>query len=109
MPKEWKNANVTAIHKSGNKSCVENYRPISVTSICCRLMEKNIRNEIVKYLEKNNLISKYQHGFRKGRSCTTQLLECIEDWTKSLEEHCDVDIIYLDFKAAFDKVPHKTS
>ena len=107
LPKQWKYANVTPIFKTGKKSSVENYRPISVTSICCRAMEKIIRNAIVNHLETNNLLSEFQHGFRKGKSCTTQLLECIEDWTKILDENNQLDVIYLDFKAAFDKVPHK--
>ncbi len=70
-------------------------------------MEKIIRNALVDHLENNNILSPYQHGYRKGRSCITQLLECVEDWTSAIDEHNDVDIIYLDFKAAFDKVPHK--
>jgi len=107
LPTQWKQANVTAIFKAGKKTSVENYRPISVTPICCRLMEKIIRNTLVNHLEQNNILSKNQHGFRKAKSCSTQLLECIEEWTQSLDENHEVDIIYLDFKAAFDKVPHK--
>ena len=107
LPREWKLANVTAIYKSGKKTSVDNYRPISVTSICCRIMEKIIRNAIVDHLEVNKFLSQYQHGFRKGRSCVTQLLECIEDWTAAIDDNREIDIIYLDFKAAFDKVPHK--
>ncbi|XP_053391036.1 uncharacterized protein LOC128553869 [Mercenaria mercenaria] len=70
-------------------------------------MEKIIRNAIVQHIENSDKLSNHQHGFRKGRSCTTQLLECIGDWTTAIDEKYDVDIIYLDFKAAFDKVPHK--
>ena len=70
-------------------------------------MEKIIRNAIVNHLENNNILSKFQHSFRKGKSCTTQLLECIEDWTTILDENNELDVIYLDFKAAFNKVPHK--
>ena len=70
-------------------------------------MEKIIRNAIIDYLETNNIISENQHGFRKGRSCITQLLECLEEWTSGLDNKYGFDIIYLDFMAAFDKVPHK--
>ena len=59
------------------------------------------------YLENNKLISVSQYGFRKGRSCVTQLLECTEEWLKHLDCNGEIDIIYLDFKAAFDKVSHK--
>lgn len=107
LPNEWKNANVTAIFKKGQRTKPENYRPISVTSICCRLMEKLIRDAIVDHLERNNLITNVQHGFRKKHSCVTQLLECIEEWTESIDQGHDIDIIYLDFRAAFDKVPHR--
>ena len=89
---------------SGSKFKVENYRPISVTSKFCGLMEKIIRNALVNYLENNN---KFKHGFRKSKSCTAHLLECIEDWTSTLDEINELDIIYSDFKAAFDRVPHK--
>jgi hypothetical protein len=82
LPREWKEANVTTIFKAGNKNNVANYRPISVTSIICRIMEKIIKSAIVNHLEENNLLSIYQHCFRKGRSCITQLLECIEDLSK---------------------------
>ena len=95
LPYRWKLANVTPIYKTGNKAKAENYRPISVTSICCRIMEEN------------NLINTNQHGFRKKRSCITQLLETIEDWNKKLDDRYEIDVAYMDFKAAFDKVPHK--
>ena len=107
LPQEWKEANVTAIFKAGSRKKAENYRPISITSICCRIMERLIRNVIVEHLESNNILSSQQHGFRQGFSCTTQLLECMEDWTQSIDEGKQVDVIYLDFKAAFDKVPHQ--
>ena len=107
LSKQWKSANITPIHKSGPKHKPENYRPISVTSICCRVMERIIRNVIMEHLEGNNLLHINQHGFRKGRSCTTQLLECIEDFTNSLDDRREIDIIYLDFKSAFDRVPHQ--
>ena len=107
LPEQWKQANLTPVSKSGKKDRVKNYRPISVTSIICRAMEKTIRNAIIDYLENNNIISENQRGFRKGTSCITQLLECLEDWTSGLDNKKDFVIIYFDFKAAFDKVLHK--
>ena len=62
---------------------------------------------IMEHLEGNNLLHINQHGFRKGRSCTTELLECIEDFTNSLDDRRETDIIYLDFKSVFDRVPHQ--
>ncbi len=107
LPDIWKTANVTSIYKASKRTLAENYRPISITPICCRLLEKIIRNKLVQHLADNKLISIFQHGFRQGYSCITQLLESIEDWTESIDNGKDVDIIYLDFKAAFDKVPHQ--
>ena len=70
-------------------------------------METILRDEIVSHLEGNNLISSDQHGFRSGRSCITQLMESIHDWVDSLENKQPVDVVYLDYKKAFDSVPHE--
>ena len=69
-------------------------------------MERLIRDHIVDHMTKNNFFSPEQHGFIKGKSCNTQLLEILEDLTEALDAGKDVDIIYLDFQKAFDKVPH---
>ena len=103
----WKKANVTALFKSGERKLPENYRPICLTSVVCKLMERIIRNKIVDHMESNNLFAKQQHGFRAGRSCTTQLLEFMEEVTEAIDRGEEVDVIYLDFAKAFDKVPHK--
>ena len=70
-------------------------------------METIIRDEIVLYLENNNLFSIEQHGFRSGRSCTTQLMETVHDWTESLDNKNPVDVAYFDYRKAFDSVPHE--
>ena len=70
-------------------------------------MEKIIRDAIVKHMTENDLFSKAQHGFIKGKSCVTQLLEFLEDITQAIDNGEDVYIVYLDFCKAFDKVPHK--
>ena len=70
-------------------------------------MERIIRNKIVDHMESNNLFAKQQQGFRAGRSCTTQLLEFMEEVTEAIDRGEEVDVIYLDFAKAFDKVPHK--
>ena len=98
LPSIWKQGNVTAIFKSGSKTKPENYRPISLTSVPGKLLERLIRDILVKHMEENNLFSKAQHGFMTGRSCSTQLLELMEELTETLDSNGDVDIIYLDFK-----------
>ena len=70
-------------------------------------MERIIRNKIVDHMESNNLFAKQQQGFRAGRSCTTQLLEFMEEVTEAIDSGEEVDVIYLDFAKTFDKVPHK--
>ena len=107
IPEIWKEANITAIFKKGDKSKPENYRPISLTSILIKVLEKEIRKAIVAHMDRNNFFSKFQHGFRSGFSCVTQLLKAIDDWTKFLDNRKQVDVIYFDFKKAFDTVPHK--
>ena len=107
LPAEWKIANVTALFKSGERQLPENYRPISLTSVVGKLLERIIRNEIVNHMESNNLFAEEQHGFVAGRSCTTQLLEFMEEITEAIDRGDSVDVIYLDFAKAFDKVPHQ--
>ena len=72
----------------------------------CKLLERLIKNHLVDFLVKNKLINPSQHGFLKARSCLTNMLCFLEDVTKWLDEGSPVDIIYLDLKKAFDKVPH---
>ena len=107
LPYQWKEAHVIALFKKGNKRSPNNYRPVSLTSICCKILETFIRNEIVKSLEDQGLIHKDQHGFRGGRSCCTQLLEVMEVWTGWYDLGLPWDAIYTDFSKAFDSVPHE--
>jgi hypothetical protein len=69
-------------------------------------MEKIIRDVLIDYMEENGFFTKHQHGFRKGRSCATQLIEVMEQWTEDDKKN-SIDVIYLDFQKAFDPVPHK--
>ena len=107
VPDDWKLANVTPIFKKGTKSVPKNYRPVSLTSQVCKLMESLIRDAIITHLRKHNLIVESQHGFTKGRSCLTNLLTFLEEVTKAIDQGIPVDVIYLDFSKAFDKVPHQ--
>ena len=103
----WKLANVSAIFKQGEKQKPGNYRPISLTSVPGKIVEKILRDTVIHHMTTNNLFSSAQHGFIKGKFCTTQLSEFLEDVSQALDEGEDVDVIYLDFKKAFDKVPHR--
>ena len=82
-------------------------RPVSLTSICCKLLEHIIYSHIFSHLKQHNILCDQQHGFRSGRSCETQLIITINDLAKSLDEGTQTDVIFLDFSKAFDKVCHK--
>ncbi len=107
LPEDWRSGIITAIHKKGSKAKVENYRPISLTCIACKLMESIIRDKIMHHFNINNFFSKKQYGFIKGRSSTLQLLNVLDKWTTYLEEGGRIDAVYTDFEKAFDKVSHK--
>jgi hypothetical protein len=107
VPQSWKYANVLPIHKKGSKQLADNYRPISLTSVLSKILEKLVKESILTHLLSYNLLSKEQFGFRNRRSCILQLLEVMDSWTALLDDGQPVDVIYLDFKKAFDTVPHQ--
>ena len=107
VPKRWKEAEVIPIFKKDARSDPNNYRPVSLTATCCKIMETVIRDSLLSYLENNNMISDNQHGFRPNRSYVTQLLEVIHDWSQALDKASCVDVIFLDYSKAFDSVPHE--
>ena len=106
LPDVWKTASVTPIFKKGDKLDVNNYRPISLTPIVTKIMERIIVTNMYRFCAQHNIIPKTQHGFMPGRSVVTNLLTCINDWTLALNNNHPIDVIYLDFSKAFDKVPH---
>ena len=105
LPDIWKTAKVTAIHKKGLKCDAQNYRPISLTCILCKVFEKTIRSHVLKHFEP--FIHSSQHGFLNGKSCLSNLLNCFDKIDELLANDTDIDILYLDFQKAFDTVPHK--
>jgi ribonuclease P/MRP protein subunit RPP40 len=107
VPVDWKKANVTAMYKKGRRETAGNYRPVSLTSHVGKVLESIIPDSIVNHLDRNKLIYNTQHGFVKGRSCLTNLLEFLEDVTEYVDQGSPVDAIYLEFQNAFDKVPHQ--
>nr|VZH99437.1 unnamed protein product [Spirometra erinaceieuropaei] len=107
LSSDWKSATITPLFKSGNRASANNYRPVSLTSICCKIMEKIIKKALMRFLEQHHLLSDAQHGFQSGRSCLTNLLFTLERWTKARDEGNVVHAIYIDFKEAFDSVPHQ--
>jgi len=106
VPEDWRNASVVPIFKKGNRKSVGNYRPVSLTSLVCKVLEKLVKQNVQIHLDRHNLLRDTQHGFRSQRSCLTNLLEFIEYVTKEVDNESRMDVVYLDFSKAFDKVPH---
>ena len=104
LPFDWKLANVVPVHKKGDKSNVENYRPISLTSLIMKVFEKCIRDELLSLC--SHRIHPSQHGFLPNRSCTTQLIPFIDKISLGLNNNVRTDVVYFDFAKAFDSVNH---
>ena len=107
VPSEWKEENITQLFKKGSRKKPDNYRPVSLTSVVCKLLETLIRDHMVEFLVKHKLINTCQHGFLKARSCLTNLSCFFEEIAKCVDDGSPVDVVYLDFQKAFDKVPHQ--
>ena len=104
IPDLLKSANIVPIHKGGCKGTPKNYRPVALTSHLIKVFEKVLRAHIVAYMEDNSLFNPHQHGFRAGRSCLSQLVAHLDNIIYQLEQGKNVDVVYLDFSKAFDKV-----
>jgi hypothetical protein len=103
-PSAGKKAVITPLYKNGSKSQFHNYRPISNTSIFSWIMEKILVCGIQSYFEENNMWHPAQHGFRKRRSCNTQLLEVIGDFHSMADRGVLFECIYVDFSKVFDQI-----
>ena len=103
---EWKEANIIRLFKKDLRNKSDNYRPVSLKSVICKLLEMLIKDHMVDILVRHKLVNSPQHGFLKARSCLTNMLCFLEEISKWIDVGSPVDIIYLDFQKAFDKVPH---
>ena len=107
LPQDWKDGNITPIFKKCKRHVPGNYRPVSLTSIPCKMLERVVRNAIMEHMECNHLLNDVHHGFVPGRSCSTQLLTVLDEWTSALEDGDNLDALYMDFAKTFDTVPHQ--
>ena len=107
FPDQWKEANVTPVHKKNDKQIISNYRPISLLPILAKIFERIIFKNLYNYLTDNKLLTKNQSGFRPGDSCTNQLLSLVHEIHESFDRGFEVRSIYLDMSKAFDKVWHE--
>ena len=104
---DFRSADVCPIPKKGLLADTGNYRPISLTSVLGKIIESIIKDRVVNFLETNNLINTSQHGFRQGRSCVTNLLDFYQYVFCECDHSRAVDVVFLDFRKAFNKLPHK--
>ena len=108
VPEKWKEAQIVAIHKGGSREVPLNYTPVSLLCVLIKVLEGIIRDRWVKFLEEKEILSAKQFGFRKGRSCITNLISFSSRVTDIVDKKGGwVDCVYLDLKKAFDKVSHK--
>ena len=109
IPLDWISVLVTPVVKKGNKSDPGNYRTISLTLVACKILEHDIHSSIIYHFECHNIlhVTDCQHGFRKCRSCETQLIMTTDNLARGLDEMQQTDAVLLDFSKAFDKVPHQ--
>ena len=104
IPREWKLAHVVPIHKKGPKENIENYRPISLTSLVMKTFERILKEEIL--LKTSHLLDSRQHGFLSKKSCTTNMVGFCDSLALSLNDCQRTDVVYFDFSKAFDSVNH---
>ena len=107
-PTDWRKAPIVPIYKKGDRHQVSIYRPVSLTSVTCKILEHVVHSNVVNHFLQNIILSDNQHGFRAKRSCETQLITTLQGITSQLRSGRDqVDVISLDFSNAFDRVPHQ--
>ena len=107
LPVDWRVGTISPIFKAGDRRHPGNYRPVSLTSISCKILESFVRDALLDHFMTHNALSEDQYGFLPGRSCALQLLVVMEQWRRTVDNRGSVDVIYLDFRKAFDSVPHR--
>jgi retron-type reverse transcriptase len=107
IPEQIKTSLVTPVFKSNEENKFENYRPISVLTCFAQLLEKLMYKRLIKYVEKKNILSDHQYGFRKNRSTELAIIELVNKMTKEIDHGKYTIGIFLDLSKAFDTIDHK--
>ena len=106
------------IFKKIDRARAENYRPVSLPCVCCKhglsysyspcckILEHVLHSQVMKHLDEYNVLTKFQHGFRRGHSCESHLIQTMHDLCSSRDKRLQIDMLVLDFSKAFDTVPH---
>ena len=106
VPEEWKIAHIIPIYKKGDAQIPSNYRPVSLTSVLCKVLERVVREQMLTYLFDHDILPRNQHGFLSKKSTVTNLLECLDEWSTNFDNKLQSDVIYLDYSKCFDTVVH---
>ena len=106
LPHIWKSGAIVPVYKKGSRTECGNYRPISLTCICSKILEHIIVSNISDHLDAHHVLCDEQHGFRHRRCCESQLISTIDDFASCLNEGGQCDVLFLDFSKAFDRMPH---
>jgi hypothetical protein len=107
FPMEWKVARVTPIFKKGQRTMLDNSRPISILPVVSKLMESILYDQMFDYLKKQNILSEHQLGFRQFHSTPTTLLDCTNEWYINMDRGLYNIVVLLDLKKAFDTVNYE--
>ena len=107
VPSAWKTSTVVPIPKGKAATELSNYRPISLLSVCSKILERHVSSILIDYINDNHLLENSQWGFLAGKSTTTTLLSVVHDWHLHLEAKSDVCAVFFDLRKAFDSVPHR--
>ena len=107
VPLEWKEANIIPLFKKGSRNKSVNHRPVSLTSVICKLLETIIRDHMMEFLIKHKLKKPVSAWVPKRKVMPNKCVMFFEEITKWVDEGSPVDVIYLDFQKAFDKIPHQ--
>ena len=107
LPADWREAVVSPIFKHGDRDMPDNYRPVSLTSVPCKVLERILRRKVCDHLTQNKLINTQQHGFLPRHSCLSNLLSFLDEVADRLDRGDPVEVLYFDFRKAFDSVNHR--
>ena len=107
VPIRWKIAKVIPLHKKGDKSNPDNYRPISLLPCISKVLERIIQIQLVSHLHANNILDSMQSGFRARHSTVTALVKVTDDWLMAMDEGRYTGAVFVDLQKAFDTVDHQ--
>lgn len=106
VPKSWKEANVIPLYKKGDRSDINNYRPVSILPCLSKILERIVFKHVFNYFRDNNLLTPHQSGFRPGDSTVNQLSYLYHVFAHALDNKKELKIVFCDISKAFDRCWH---